>query len=368
MKRFAQSPTSRASLLMLGFLLTAWLGLGPATAFPADPDVFDRFAAEIDSDIAWTLGPTGQRRPLRIAIWPRPTDPDTISLDLSEAYNDALLAALVRRDAASFRFVDPDILTTLSGDAGENADDALASVLRHTDADVLLIPEFRRGRGGDLVLSYKAVRVDDGGVLAVTSQRRLEAVSTISEYPGSESLAEEWRVTREPAPAIESPSPVDFDSFTAPDYLDPLASAPSPRVVRGVQRDLGRLGYDPGSVDGVIGTQTRTAVRVYQRDSGMPADGVISFDLIQNLNRDLVRMVEESLSEHALSEPEQSDPEFAQQRAIILPGWRESTANGGPRWTPRDTRRQPTCGRCHQFPPRKPPLWNGRVRARICPW
>jgi uncharacterized protein len=46
-----------------------------------------------------------------------------------------------------------------------------------------------------------------------------------------------------------------------------------------VQRDLADLGYDPGPVDGVRGPRTRTAIRNFQADLGLPIDGEISDDL-----------------------------------------------------------------------------------------
>jgi hypothetical protein len=49
-------------------------------------------------------------------------------------------------------------------------------------------------------------------------------------------------------------------------------------VFRGVQL-LADRGYDPGSVDGVIGSRTRAAVRGFQADAGLPVDGEISDEL-----------------------------------------------------------------------------------------
>lgn len=43
--------------------------------------------------------------------------------------------------------------------------------------------------------------------------------------------------------------------------------------VRAIQRRLRALGYRPGPVDGVAGPRTREAIRAYQRDVGLAADG-----------------------------------------------------------------------------------------------
>lgn len=42
-----------------------------------------------------------------------------------------------------------------------------------------------------------------------------------------------------------------------------------------VQSLLRRIGYDPGSVDGIYGTQTQQAVSRFQRDNGLVADGIV---------------------------------------------------------------------------------------------
>jgi hypothetical protein len=40
-----------------------------------------------------------------------------------------------------------------------------------------------------------------------------------------------------------------------------------------VQRRLARAGYYHGPIDGIMGPQTRRAIRAYERDRGMPAYG-----------------------------------------------------------------------------------------------
>ena len=51
----------------------------------------------------------------------------------------------------------------------------------------------------------------------------------------------------------------------------------------GAQQALQKLGFDPGGQDGVIGTGTRRAARGWQQARGLPADGYLSWDLIQRL-------------------------------------------------------------------------------------
>ena len=51
-----------------------------------------------------------------------------------------------------------------------------------------------------------------------------------------------------------------------------------------VQKVLAALGYEIGEPDGVIGAQTRTAIRAFEQSAGMPATGQISERLVDVLN------------------------------------------------------------------------------------
>jgi hypothetical protein len=55
------------------------------------------------------------------------------------------------------------------------------------------------------------------------------------------------------------------------------------RTVADVQRELTRLGYDPGPVDGQFGSQTKTAVRTYQEDYNLVVDGRASGPLLDHM-------------------------------------------------------------------------------------
>jgi lytic murein transglycosylase len=49
------------------------------------------------------------------------------------------------------------------------------------------------------------------------------------------------------------------------------------------QAALAKLGYNPGAPDGLIGLTTRQALRAWQRDHGVPADGYLSPEMVQRL-------------------------------------------------------------------------------------
>jgi membrane-bound lytic murein transglycosylase B len=52
------------------------------------------------------------------------------------------------------------------------------------------------------------------------------------------------------------------------------------------QTDLNALGYDVGTVDGVLGRKTRNALRAYQKAHGLPADGFPTVEMLGRLNAD----------------------------------------------------------------------------------
>jgi membrane-bound lytic murein transglycosylase B len=60
---------------------------------------------------------------------------------------------------------------------------------------------------------------------------------------------------------------------------------PSERMA--MQQDLHALGYDPGPIDGVLGRQVRAALRRYQKDHQLPADGYPTVEMLGRLTADL---------------------------------------------------------------------------------
>ncbi len=54
--------------------------------------------------------------------------------------------------------------------------------------------------------------------------------------------------------------------------------------VKAVQEVLNGLGYDAGPADGLAGAGTRTAIRAFQADNGLPTSGTIEANLIETLN------------------------------------------------------------------------------------
>jgi hypothetical protein len=54
-------------------------------------------------------------------------------------------------------------------------------------------------------------------------------------------------------------------------------------TVAAVQRRLARGGYYHGSIDGVIGPGTRTAIRAFEHNNRLPVDGIIDPQLLRTM-------------------------------------------------------------------------------------
>jgi hypothetical protein len=75
----------------------------------------------------------------------------------------------------------------------------------------------------------------------------------------------------------------ELEAAEVPDEFEGGRAVPGPsgetrRVLlstREIQAALVELGYDPGPIDGIWGRKTRSAVRAFQRDAGLVADGVV---------------------------------------------------------------------------------------------
>jgi S1-C subfamily serine protease len=93
---------------------------------------------------------------------------------------------------------------------------------------------------------------------------------------------------RPPAPAPAAPPPAQAQPTPAP--AQPVAPTPQPGPaassdeVRTVQNLLRIVGIDPGGNDGVLTDRTRDAIRQFQRQASLPADGRVTATLIARLS------------------------------------------------------------------------------------
>jgi hypothetical protein len=76
-----------------------------------------------------------------------------------------------------------------------------------------------------------------------------------------------------------SPYNYGYSSYRSTVYRGQSAYRGGSMVVQ-VQERLARAGYYHGRVDGVMGSQTRSAIRAYQRAHGLRVDGVMNDQLL----------------------------------------------------------------------------------------
>ncbi len=79
----------------------------------------------------------------------------------------------------------------------------------------------------------------------------------------------------------------ESDSSSASTEQASYTPAGDAALVRDIQFALTKLGYDPGPVDGVMGPKTRAAIRQYQTDQGLLADGNATPELVQHIRQTL---------------------------------------------------------------------------------
>ena len=53
--------------------------------------------------------------------------------------------------------------------------------------------------------------------------------------------------------------------------------------IRHIQNQLKSMGFYEGTPDGIYGSQTRKAVKAYQKQNQMPVDGYLSKDLLEKI-------------------------------------------------------------------------------------
>ncbi len=115
----------------------------------------------------------------------------------------------------------------------------------------------------DTIDGLKGPRTRD----AIAAYERLHGLTVSG--TASEQLLDHIRFNRRIAEAIKTPLP--------PENADP-------RVLL-VQNGLSELGYNPGPVDGHLGKQTRDAIRSFERDRRLPATGLITDRLVDELRK-----------------------------------------------------------------------------------
>ena len=60
----------------------------------------------------------------------------------------------------------------------------------------------------------------------------------------------------------------------------------TPELIISLQKALKKAGFNPGSIDGSLGTQTITAIEAFQKEKGLP-QGQLTYETMQSLGLNL---------------------------------------------------------------------------------
>jgi hypothetical protein len=271
-----------------------------ARPLPREFDPFDILAWELLAGIdasgdALSHGDARAGDRVRIAIRPFSAGKAPLPASLANAYNDKLIVSLLSQGGSRYRFIAREALGAVIKEIDESSsreaelDDLLTALVEHAKADVLVVGKLRRTSDETAVLSYEAVKVRDGTILAATSYQRLPLdPAEVDLAARSETLHESAKPGSRPKSddLLDVPIGAGADWGAERSIPKPRAARPD-REVASVQADLRALGYDPGPVDGILGARTVAAIRDYQRDMGLPVDGRPSATLIDSLRAEL---------------------------------------------------------------------------------
>ena len=173
-------------------------------------------------------------------------------------------------------------------------------------------------------ISFNALYMQDAPHIANIAARQPDAEPQIAKAPATASLPQEGRAAKSapivaPEPVTEEPAPVEVKP-TPPVEAKPNLPIQekeniSPELVRAVERELSRRGYNPGAIDGELDIGTRAAIIAYEFDEGLPLKGEPSQAILKTLifgtaagkagpgpadrferRRELVRQVQDALA------------------------------------------------------------------------
>ncbi|MDA0703516.1 MAG: peptidoglycan-binding domain-containing protein, partial [Proteobacteria bacterium] len=95
--------------------------------------------------------------------------------------------------------------------------------------------------------------------------------------------------------------------------------APDPKLVQTVKTELNKRGYNAGVEDGAVTEQTSIAIRAYQTDAGLDANGKVSGDLLAHLQANPEAPAAETMSPAQVTDLE---------RELEARGYRAGTIDG----------------------------------------
>ncbi|MWJ29116.1 hypothetical protein GPM19_13070 [Halomonas sp. ZH2S] len=144
-----------------------------------------------------------------------------------------------------------------------------------------------------------------------------EARDALAERMTSEQIARAQQAARGWQPE-EAPS-----SQATPQSRPDIETLTDRQGVAEIQRELNRLGYDAGPVDGAMGSRTRNAIRQYQADMDIDRNGRASSDLLKRLRQ---------TEKEEVAAPSEPQPD-ASPRVALQENFSDGDYRRNPSWT-----------------------------------
>ncbi|GGD09228.1 peptidoglycan-binding protein [Aureimonas glaciei] len=142
---------------------------------------------------------------------------------------------------------------------------------------------YARGSGVEqnLAQSYKwfGIVAQSGDKDAETKQKEIGEQMTPEQRTATDATIAQWTAKDVASSANTVEVPPEWSSPGS----DQTASVDMTRAVRNIQAILGKLGYDAGTPDGVVGDKTTAAIAAFQKQAGLASNGKIDETLIRAL-------------------------------------------------------------------------------------
>lgn len=221
-------------------LIGSWAGAMGQTQFM--PTTFNQHAVDFDGDgrrDLWNSAPdalASAAHYLQASGWEN-GQPWGFEVNLPQGFDYALAAPEIRRSLAQWRILGINPVTAV--DANEQSQATLFLPAGHRGPAFLLLNNFRS------ILKYN------------NSTAYALAIGLLSDALDGN-------------PGVQAAWPRNDRQLGRSERIE-------------LQELLSSKGYEPGPADGIIGANTRKAVRAFQQSLGLPADGYPSHELLQQL-------------------------------------------------------------------------------------
>lgn len=151
------------------------------------------------------------------------------------------------------------------------------------ESQEIKLPDYRDAKTGDMVFEGNSSNKNHIGYVIDDNGTVIEARGTAYGVVKTELLKRDWKYAARPQFWSDIPTPGPTPGPTPPTpskvvltrelkYTNPMMRGDN---VESLQERLNELKYNSGEVDGIFGKKTEIAVKNFQSDNGLTADGIV---------------------------------------------------------------------------------------------